>query len=68
VRVPVKSVTAGAIVGTAAVVVWLFVHARDDPPRGDRGPVAVASVAPDADAGTDARDAAADDAVLDEAR
>jgi hypothetical protein len=64
VRVPVKTVTAGAIVGTAAVVAWLFVHARDDPPRGDRGPLAVSSV----DSGIDARDAASDDAVLDETR
>jgi hypothetical protein len=52
VRVPVKTVTAGAIVGTAAVVAWLLVHAREDPPRSDRGPIAM----PIEDAAHDAGD------------
>jgi hypothetical protein len=70
-RVPVKTVTVGAIVGTAAVVAWLLVHAREDPPRGDRGPVAMPSASSSAasadDAAgdaNDARDASAPDAVL----
>ena len=71
-RVPVKTVTVGAIVGTAAVVAWMLLHAREDPPRGDRGPVALpaatsANAAPD-DALDDARDASAPDAVVDDAR
>ena len=65
-RVPVKTVTAGAIVGTAVVVAWLLLHARDDPPRGDRGPVAMPSVdAIDAIDAIDASDALATGAASD---
>jgi len=71
-RVPVKTVTAGAIVGTAVVVAWLLLHARDDPPRGDRGPVAMPSVdvidASDALATGAASDASADGAVVSDAQ
>jgi hypothetical protein len=63
VRVPVKAVTVGAIVGTIVVVAWLLLHAREDPPRGDRGPLALPN-ATNVDA---ARDASSDDAVLSDA-
>ena len=66
-RIPVKTVTAGAIVGTAAVAIWMFAHAHDDPPRGDRGPLALPNV-PVVDASSDAHaESARDGAVVGDA-
>ena len=39
-----RLVTAVAIVGTVAVLGWMLLQLREDPPRADRGPLAIPSV------------------------
>jgi len=58
-KVP-RVISVGAVVGTAVVAAWLLLHAREDPPRGDRGPLALPSVP----TSIDARDASSADAVV----